>query len=498
MAQLYTILGVVAVLLLLSVLASKAAIRLGVPTLLLFLALGMLAGSEGVGGIWFDYPRIAQGVGVVALVYILYAAGLGTNAADIRKQMWPALSLATVGVFVSCAAMAVFARYVLGASWAEGALLGAVVSSTDAAAVFSILRAKETNLKPDLRHIIEAESGSNDPMAVFLTFAAITAIANPHTTLLTHVGRFVLEMGLGAAIGYFGGKLIVYTINNLRLQWEGLYPVLSLGLVCLLFACCSALRGNGFLAVYVGGLVVGNATLIHRRSLLLFHDGIAWLLQIAMFLILGLQVFPSQLMPVAKSGIYVSLFLILIARPLSVVAALAPFRFPFRAKMFIAWAGLRGAAPIILAIFAVTSGVPQATTLFNTVFFVAVLSVAVQGTTVGWAAKLFGVLDPNPPARMFPLRYDPTSLPDKQTSEFEIYPGSAADGARVLDLQLSRGTLILLVASGTENVVPNGSTVLHAGDVVQVLAEPKAMPDTERLFKPQTPDAQYRDSKIGT
>jgi len=359
MTQLYIILGVVAVLLVLSVFASKAAAKLGVPTLLLFMALGIVAGSEGVGGLWFDYPRIAQGVGVVALVYILYAAGFDTHAAELRQQMWPALSLATIGVFVSCLLMAAFCHYVFGLKWASGVLLGAVVSSTDAAAVFSALRAKNTSLKPGLRHLIEAESGSNDPMAVFLTFAGITAVLAPQTSIASHIGHFFLEMGLGAALGYVGAKGTVYIINHIRLEWDGLYPVLSIALVLLFFAICSRLGGNGFLGVYVAGMVVGNTTLIHRRSLLMFHDGIAWLLQIAMFLILGLQVFPSQLLTVAKVGLLLSVFLIVVARPLSVLAALIPFRFNIRDQMFISWAGLRGAAPIILATIAVTSNVPH-------------------------------------------------------------------------------------------------------------------------------------------
>ena len=485
MAHLYTILGIVAVLLVLSVLASKAAARLGVPTLLLFLALGMAAGSEGVGGIWFDYPRAAQAAGVVALIYILYAAGLDTKAQDFRLQMWPAISLATIGVLFSCVLMAVFARYLLGFSWAEGALLGAVVSSTDAAAVFSVLRAKRTNLKPGLRHLLEAESGSNDPMAVFLTFAAIAAIQHPRTSFMSYIGQFVLEMGVGGCVGYFGGKLVATAINRMRLQWDGLYPVLSIGLVLFLFTACVAVKGNGFLAVYLAGLVVGNTTLIHRRSLLLFHDGIAWLLQIAMFLILGLQVFPSQLLPVVKSGLLVTLFLAVVARPLSVFAALVPFDFSLREQVFIAWAGLRGAAPIILAIFAVTSSVQHASTIFNTVFFVAVLSVAVQGTTVDQVAKRLGVTEPELRPHRLPLRYDATELPNRAAAEFEVSPGSIADNNRIVDLPLRRGTLILLVVRNGEHVVPDGSTILRSGDVVQILTDASSLTDTQRLFEPQ-------------
>jgi cell volume regulation protein A len=396
---------------------------------------------------------------------------LTLNAADFRQQMWPALSLATIGVFVSCLLMAAFSHYVFGLKWASGVLLGAVVSSTDAAAVFSALRAKNTNLKPALRHLIEAESGSNDPMAVFLTFAAITAVLVPQTSVVAHIGHLFVEMGLGAALGYLGGKGTVYIINYIRLEWDGLYPVLSIALVLLFFAICSRVGGNGFLGVYVAGLVVGNTTLIHRRSLRMFHDGIAWLLQIAMFLILGLQVFPSQLLTVAKVGLLLSLFLIVVARPLSVLAALLPFRFNIPDQMFISWAGLRGAAPIILATIAVTSNVPHSQTLFNTVFFVAVLSVVAQGTTIDRVAKWLGVLDPNPSPSRSSLRFDPMASPNRQLVEFEVAPNSEAENKRIVDLRLPAGVLVLLVARDGEDVVPNGGTILRCGDVVQLLAD---------------------------
>jgi cell volume regulation protein A len=363
--------------------------------------------------------------------------------------------------------------------WASGVLLGAVVSSTDAAAVFSALRAKNTNLKPGLRHLIEAESGSNDPMAVFLTSAVLV----PQTSMASHIGHFFLEMGLGAALGYLGGKGTVYIINHIRLEWDGLYPVLSIALVLLFFAICSRVGGNGFLGVYVAGLVVGNTTLIHRRSLLMFHDGIAWLLQIAMFLILGLQVFPSQLLTVAKVGLLLSLFLIVVARPLSVLAALLPFRFSIRDQMFISWAGLRGAAPIILATIAVTSNVPHSQTLFNTVFFVAVLSVVAQGTTIDRVAKWLRVLDPNPSPSRSSLRFDPMASPNRQLVEFEVAPNSDAKNKRIVDLRLPAGVLVLLVARDGEDVVPNGGTVLRRGDVIQLLADSTFAAHGNEMFK---------------
>ncbi len=292
-------------LLLLSILASKVAARLGIPALLLFLCLGMLAGSEGMGGIEFDYPRLAQSVGIVALVFILFAAGLETRWESIRPVLVPGISLSTVGIVVSSVLLAVFVSRVAHLGRGESLLLGAIVSSTDAAAVFTVLRSRNVALKGKLREVAELESGSNDPMAVLLTLGLLGVITNPARPVWLFLPFFFLQLGIGGAFGFLLGHAALRGINRVRLEWEGLYPVLSIALVLGIYGLTSEARGSGFLAIYIAGLVLGNANFIHSRTLRLFHDGLAWLMQIIMFIVLGLQVFPSRLVSVAIPGLAV-------------------------------------------------------------------------------------------------------------------------------------------------------------------------------------------------
>jgi len=333
----------ISLLVLVSVLASKASTWLGVPALLLFLLVGMLAGSEGPGGIWFDSPYVAQFLGTLALAYILFAGGIETDWPTVRPVLRPGIILATLGVFLTALLIALFAVHVLGFSWLEGLLLGSVMSSTDAAAVFSILRSRSVSLRGRLRPLLELESGSNDPMAVFLTLAVITLIKDPAAAPWHTVPLFAWQMLLGAGLGLLIGKLTVILVNRLGLEYEGLYPVLTLALVLLVYGATDALGGNGFLAVYVAGIIVGNEEFLYKRSLIRFHSAIAWLMQIAMFLSLGLLVFPSHLVPVIGPGLLTALFLMFIARPLSVWLCLLGSGFSSREKILIA--GSDSAAP---------------------------------------------------------------------------------------------------------------------------------------------------------
>lgn len=310
-------------LLLLSVLASKASERSGVPALLLFLLIGMLAGSDGPGGIHFDSPWLAQSLGVVALTFILFAGGIDTQWASVRGQLGRGLALSTLGVAITAGLVGLFAATVLRLTWLEGLLVGAIVSSTDAAAVFAVMRSRSVSLRGPLKPLLELESGSNDPMAVFLTIGLISLMTGTSTSVLDLVPLFTRQMVLGAAIGYATGKLMVVLVNRLRLEYDGLYPVLTLSLVLLTYSGSAALGGNGFLAVYLAGLMMGNSDFIHKRSLMRFHDGLAWLMQIAMFLTLGLQVFPGQLLPVVGTGLLLALFLMFCARPIAVFVTLA-------------------------------------------------------------------------------------------------------------------------------------------------------------------------------
>lgn len=454
-------------LILLSIAASKISARLGVPVLLLFIVVGMLAGSDGPGGIYFDNPTLTQWLGVLALVLILFSGGLDTDWRSVRPVLGAGFSLATLGVALTAAVMAAFAVWVLGFSWLEGLLLGAIVSSTDAAAVFTILRARDTRLKGRLEPLIELESGSNDPMAVVLTLGLIQILSAPAFDGWALLVFFIQQMALGAALGYGLGRGMAWLINRIRLDYQGLYPALTLGMAVFTYAFTSALGGNGFLAVYLAGLTLGNRDFVHRRSLRHFHDSLAWLMQVAMFLVLGLQVFPSRLWPVADSGLMLAAALMLVARPISVWLALLPFRMGWREKALVSWAGLRGAAPIILATFPYLAGLPQADLIFHVVFFVVLTSVLLQGTTIGAVARWLK-LESNrtPPAE---LPYEKPHPISEHLTRLTVTASSPARGWLLVDLNLPSGVLVVLIQRGNEYRVPSGSTVLHSGDSLLVL-----------------------------
>ena len=433
MTSIEHILVAASVLLLLSVLASKASAKLGVPALLLFLVLGMLAGSDGPGGIYFDNARLAQSLGVVALALILFSGGLDTEWSSVRAVLWRGLALSTLGVFVTTLLVGVFAKMVLGLSLLEGLLLGAIVSSTDAAAVFSVLRARRAGLKRHVARLLELESGSNDPTAVFLTTGIIGMMTRAEAGPLSLVPVFIQQMALGAALGYGLGKLIILIINHLRLEYEGLYPVLTLSLILLTYAATASLGGNGFLAVYIAGLVMGKEDFIHKRSVMRFHDGLAWLMQITMFLTLGLLVFPSHLLPVAGLALLVALFLMLVARPISVFIALALSPLKLNEKIMISWVGLRGAVPIVLATFPLLAGLPKAEMLFDLVFFIVLTSILLQGTSIRLFARWLNLDAPAPDKPVYPLQLDPTTGLKRDLVNVEVPADAPAVGKQIVE-----------------------------------------------------------------
>lgn len=372
----------------LSILTIKLSVRFGIPSLALFLVIGMLAGSDGLGGLYFDNPALVQTLGVIALVLILFSGGLDTEWEGVRPVLWSGLALSTIGVVITAFMVGWFVSIVQGLSFLEGLLLGAIVSSTDAAAVFMVLRARNAKLPKKLANLLELESGSNDPMGVVLTVALVQLLTNPATSFGELLWFFLVQMTVGAVLGVAMGELIRWTLNTLRLELTAIYPVLSVAFALLTYGLTAELQGSGFLAVYLAGLFVRRRPVAHRRSLLQFHDGLAWLMQIAMFLILGLQVFPARLLPIAGIGLLVSLFLIFVARPASVHVSLAFSRLSFREQSLIAWVGLRGAVPIVLATFPVLAGIQQADTIFHLVFFIALTSVLVQGPPIPWITRM--------------------------------------------------------------------------------------------------------------
>ena len=388
---------VMGILLGVSAIASRTSGRLGIPFVLLFLLVGVLAGSEGIGRIPFEDYRLTFRVGTVALVLILFDGGLNTAMSSIRRALAPAAVLATVGVAGAAVVMSLGAR-ALGIPWPAALLLGAIVSSTDAAAVFSMLRGSGIRIRPRLGDLLEIESGVNDPMAVILTLAVTNALAHGEGASVAVAGEAIVQLGVGIdaglAIGY-GGR---WLLGRVRLAASGLYPVLTIAVALLAFGAPTLLRGSGFLAVYAAAIVLGSGDVPYLAGLRRVHDSIAWFSQVSMFLLLGLLAFPSRVAAVAGPGLALGLFLALVARPLVVTLLLLPFRFPAREVTFVAWVGLRGAVPVMLATFPVLAGVEGASRVFDLVFFVVVVSAVVQGTTLRPLARWLGIQAPVTPA----------------------------------------------------------------------------------------------------
>lgn len=462
---------ILGLLLIISLFASKIASRSGVPALLLFVGIGMLIGSEGIGGLVFDNPRLTQDIGIVALIFILFSGGLDTDWQDIRPVWREGLALSTVGVLLTALSVGLFAHVVLGFSLEAGILLGAIMSSTDAAAVFGVLRGQSINLKGNLGPTLELESGSNDPMAVFLTLAMIDLIVNPAATPLALLPRLIYQMGLGFMLGYVLGQLALWMINVINLEYDGLYPALTVSFVLLLYGLTTALDGNGFLAVYVGAVMLARQNFIHKNSLINFHDGMAWLMQIAMFLTLGLQIFPSELVDVAPQGIVLAAVLIFVARPVGVYASLWFAPVSHREKIFLSWVGLRGAAPIILATFPLLYGVQTPTPIFSLVFFVVLASILLQGTTIVPVARWLRLYDNEPRPQSLLAQIMQGKWLRNNIIELVVPRHAEIVGKRVIDLDLSDVTLLVLISRRDNVIVPNGNTVIEAGDHVLLLVD---------------------------
>ncbi len=459
------------VLLFISILAGKTSYKFGVPTMLFFLATGMLAGSEGLGGINFDDPQIAQFIGIVALNFILFSGGLDTSFDTIKSVLWQGLSLSTLGVLITAMSVGFFVYFVADFTIYEGLLLGAIVSSTDASVVFSMLRAKKSALKRKLRPILEFESGSNDPMAYFLVVAFMGLIIYPERNIISVFPLFLKQFLIGGASGILMGMAGKFIINRIKLDFEGLSPVLAIALMFFTFSFTDFTGGNGFLAVYLAGVYLGNQELIHKKSILRAFDGFSWLMEIILFLTLGLLVFPSQILPFLGVGMAISAFLIFVARPLSVMVCLLPFRMQLRERWFISWVGLRGAVPIVFATYPMLAGLEKASMIFNIVFFIALTSIVFQGTTLPMVAKLLHVVLPEKVKKRTDVE---KILSDSLKSELEhisIPVGNESAGKMIVDLGLPKTVLIALIKRKGKYITPSGSTVLEHGDLLYVLSE---------------------------
>jgi len=475
------------VLLAISVIFSRATEQVSVPVVLIFLVIGMLAGSEGIGGIEFADYGFAYRLGTIALAFILFDGGLNTPMGAVRRSIRPAGVLATIGVVCIAALVGVAAR-LLGFPWAEAMLLGAIVSSTDAAAVFSVLRGSGLHLKKRVGATLEVESGLNDPMAVILTMVLTTNLIAADAGDLAasawwHIPIDVaLQLAIGTAFGIaigYGGRLLM---SRMRLPAGGLYPALTVAIACIAFSLPTLMLGSGFLAVYLTGLVLGNGELPYRAGLFRVHDALAWLSQIVMFLILGLLAFPLELLEVGWVGVALSLILAIIVRPLVVSLLLLPFKFTRKEVAYISWVGLRGAVPIVLATYPVLMDAPGAGKIFNVVFFIVVLSAIIPGSTVPWVTRKLGLSSHEPPAPPAILAIESRQPLTGEIASFYVDEGLAVAGATIGELEFPEGAAVSLVVRGNDLIAPKDSTTLSPGDHVYIISRPEDRAFMQLLF----------------
>ena len=469
-----------AILIFCSILISKTGYRFGIPTLLLFLLVGMIFGSDGLG-LQFNSASDAQFIGMMALSIILFTGGMDTKIADIRPVLAQGILLSTVGVLLTTLLTGGFIFYLsqwtstnISMSFLTCLLLAATMSSTDSASVFNLLRSQKMNLKENLRPILELESGSNDPMAYMLTIALIQVVASGNDLDIALITKdLFVQFLFGGVIGFAFGHLSVWLINKIGLSNGSLYPILLLSLVFITFTTTDLLKGNGYLAVYIAGVVVGNNRLTFRKEINTFMNGLTWLFQIVMFLSLGLLVNPHEMLDVAGVALLIGLFMIIIARPISVFACLLPFRkMTNRARMFVSWVGLRGAVPIIFATYPVVAGIPDSNQLFNIVFFITLLSLVFQGMTIASAARMLHLDLPqekegNEFGVELPEEIDTRLMDQTLTSEMLV------NGNKLKDMNIPKGTLVMLIKRGSEFIIPNGQMELHVGDKLLFISEKK-------------------------
>ena len=470
------VLLIASVILFLSIFAGKAGYRFGLPALLLFLGVGMLFGSDGLG-IQFSDPNVAQFIGMLALSIILFSGGMDTKVAEVKPIASQGVVLATLGVLATTFITGGFIYWLFGLfgkyvtlTFPESLLLAAVMSSTDSASVFSILRSKGVYLKERLRPTLELESGSNDPMAYLLTIILITFIQSGGMSIPQAILMLVLQLVIGALGGYLLGKMTVWVVNKINISNGSLYPILILAFSFFIFSVVTLCKGNGYLAVYISGLVFGNSRIVHKRSIATFFDGFTWLWQIVMFLTLGLLVNPHELLPVTHIGLGIGIFMILVARPVSVFLSLLPYKnFSFRAKLYISWVGLRGAVPIIFATYPLIAGIEHAHLFFNIVFFITILSLIIQGTTVTYAAQKLGLVDK--PEAQDAFGIDLGDDIRSAMSEIDVTQNVLAHGNCLMELDLPDHTLVVMVKRNARYFIPKGNTLLKENDKLLVISD---------------------------
>lgn len=458
------------------VLTTKFSSRFGMPALVLFIAIGMILSRF----IYYDNAELTQLVGIFALIVILFQGGMQTDFKEIKPVMGTAISLSTIGVLLTTVVVGICAAFILDISLQEGLLIGAIVGSTDAAAVFSVLGG--TNLKKRIRMTLEAESGSNDPMAVFLTVSLIEWIEYPELNMIGLIFSFVMEMGLGLVVGVLIGMLAVYVINRINFDSSGLYPVTALGFAVMTYAAAAWLGASGLLAVYVMALLLGNTELTYRKTIQAFNQGFAWMMQIVMFVLLGLLVFPNELSEVVWQGLLLSLILIFIARPIGVFSSLLFTKFAMREKILISWAGLRGAVPIVLATYPVLAGIKHGELFFNVVFFVVLTSAVIQGTTISPLTQMLSLVEKDKAKAPTLLELMALGKTDSEINHILVDGEMPIIGKEIQQLNLPDDILFTAIIREKRIITPKGSTVIEAGDTLYVMNPKKKRKEMKTIL----------------
>ncbi|GAD05513.1 potassium/proton antiporter [Porphyromonas crevioricanis] len=503
----YLLLG--SLVILAGILAGKVGYKFGIPGLLLFLFTGMIFGSSGLG-IKFDDAGVAQFTGMVALSVILFSGGMDTKIREIRPVLREGVTLSTLGVILTTLSTGLFV-YLLSyydlspvhISLPAALLLAALMSSTDSASVFAILRSQKMHLKENLKPALELESGSNDPMAYMLTLALIQYIGMGQADIAVIAGELLLQFALGCVLGYIFGKISVFLLNRINIENDMIYPIILLCLVFVTFSLSSLFGGNGYLTIYIAGIVVGNSRLVHKKSIITFFDGITWLVQIILFILLGLLVNPSEMLPIAGFALATALFLIFVGRPLSVLISLLPFRkLSFRGRIYLSWVGLRGAVPIIFATYPILMNIPEAKILFNVVFFITIVSLLIQGSTVSSAARWLGLAIPSSAeGNLFGVE-----IPEETGTTMEeriVTEEMISAGDRLMDIDLDEKELVILISRHGSYRVPKGPMHLQEGDILLIVSEQDRR-TTDKIAMQQYPLSQkthtlsYRGKKIMT
>ncbi|MCL2078388.1 MAG: potassium/proton antiporter [Oscillospiraceae bacterium] len=468
----YTILIVAGVIILICVLSTKVLYRFGVPSLLIFMGLGMLMGSDGIGGIEFDNFEMAERIATLALVIIIFFGGFGTRWDTAKPTAAKAILMSSFGTVITAFVTGLFCHLIFGVPFLYGLLFGSVVASTDAASVFSILRSRKLNLKHGLAPLLEVESGSNDPVAYMMTILVISVIGAQGESIgfLAMTGEFALQIAIAIAIGVIMSLLSVVLLKRLNLEMDGLYPILLLAIAIVSYSLCAYLGGNGLLCVYIIGIVVGNTKMLHKVTIVHFFDGLSWLMQIMLFFLLGLLSFPSHLPSLIIPGMLISLVIIFIARPVATAAILTWFKVPIKQQLLIAWVGLRGAASLVFAIVAVDAiGRDMPYDLFHLVFFVALFSILAQGTLMPLISKKLGLVDDDDEKNSVEKTFtDSFEEVHSALFEYTVVSGDRLSGKTVVDSDIPDDLLIVMIKRGSEIIRPKGSTLMLENDILVV------------------------------